>query len=141
MSTIESGKMENFAEEFDLASLIEPPAEPNGQPAEHEERFLLLRSASGSGEVGLASGPHLYVRQSSPLDGTGRPVPTSQLHSLSPRYATVEPIDPSGASDRLAGIAPIAWREDVLSAQSPVPRLEFHLAQLLAEKARVAGPE
>jgi len=130
---------------LDLASLIEPRTGPKDQPAEYEERFLLLRSAlgrgTGIGEVGLASGPHLYVRRSSPLDGSGRPVPTSQLHTLSPRFATVEPVDPSGANDRLAEIAPITWRTDVLSAQSPVPRLEFHLARLLAKKARVTGPE
>ena len=104
--------------------------------ATSHERFLLLvvpevRGGVG-GEVGLASQNHLYTRHASPLDGTGRPVQTSSLISLAARFSTLpkhDPLyDPPVYSARLE---PGPWRKDVLDAESPVPRLEFHLARQL----------
>jgi len=95
------------------------------------ERFLLLETAERGGDVGLASQQHLYVRNASPLDGTGRPVETSALNSVAARFATLPDYDPLPNSARLA---PGPWRKDVLAAESPVPRLEFHLARQLVTR-------
>ena len=96
------------------------------------ERFLLLVVPENRGEVGLASQNHLYTRHASPLDGTGRPVETSSLIPLAARFSTLpkhDPLyDPAVYSARLE---PGPWRKDVLDAESPVPRLEFHLARQL----------
>lgn len=120
----------------DLSVLAHPRetiASRTGEAAASGERFLLLESLPGSGEVAIASGPHLYVRPASPLDGSGRAVPTSELPSLGPRFLTITP--PGAREDgpsRMARLDPGPWRRDVLSASSPVPRLEFHLARKLA---------
>jgi len=95
------------------------------------ERFLLLEAAEHGGDVGLASQQHLYVRAASPLDGTGRPVETSSLNSVAARFATLPDYDPHPNSARLE---PGPWRKDVLAAESPVPRLEFHLARQLVTR-------
>jgi hypothetical protein len=100
------------------------------------DRFLLLRGTSERGEVGLASGPHLYVRRHDDLDGTGRPVPSSALAAHQPRFLTLAA--GGGHAATSAELAPMPWREDVLSADSPVPRLEFHLARRLREEAESA---
>jgi hypothetical protein len=120
----------------DLAALAQPRAAPSRSFEDPGERFLLLPSPPGSNEVGLASGPHLYVRRASLLDGSGRAVPTSELKSLAPRFTTIAPLD-TGFSriGQSAALAATSWRTDVLSAESPVPRLEFHLARRLAGKA------
>lgn len=100
--------------------------------ATSQERFLLLVVPAIGGEVGLASQNHLYSRHASPLDGTGRPVQTSSLIPLAARFSTLpkhDPLyDPAVYSARLE---PGPWRKDVLDAESPVPRLEFHLARQL----------
>jgi hypothetical protein len=97
-------------------------------------RFVLLEviDESADREVGLATKTHLYARRSSPIDGGGRPIPTDQLLPLSARFATILPDDSAPFS--MGGSAQLEagpWRKDVLSSQSPVPRLEFHLARLL----------
>jgi hypothetical protein len=100
--------------------------------ATSEERFLLLMAPEAGSDVGLASQNHLYTRHASPLDGTGRPVPTASLIPLAARFSTLpkhDPLyDPAVYSARLE---PGPWRKDVLDAESPVPRLEFHLARKL----------
>jgi hypothetical protein len=96
------------------------------------ERFVLLEVTPAGGDVGLASQNHLYTRNASPLDGTGRPVETSSLIPLSARFATLPKQDSqSDSSMNSARLDPGPWRSDVLDAESPVPRLEFHLARLL----------
>jgi len=112
---------------------------PQNDDASSEQRFLLLEvsgEVSGTGsEVGLASRNHLYTRQSSPLDGTGRPVQTSSLIPLAARFASLPDHDPllDPATDS-AQLEPGPWRKDVLDAESPVPRLEFHLAHQLGAR-------
>jgi hypothetical protein len=97
-----------------------------------EDRYILLESMTAMGEVGLASARHLYARRASPLDGTGRPVPTSRLVPLEARFATLPAYDPlRDPAPGSARVEPGPWRDDVLDAQSPVPRLEFHLARQL----------
>jgi hypothetical protein len=99
------------------------------------ERFVLLEATEAGGEVGLASQNHLYTRNASPLDGTGRPVETSSLIPLSARFATLPKRDSQSDSGmNSARLGPEPWRSDVLDAESPVPRLEFHLARLLGAK-------
>lgn len=108
------------------------------------ERFLLLRSPTRSGqadEIGLASHDHLYVRRESPRDGSGRPVPAAELAHFQPRFTPIAPseltspdTDGSPRPGR-AVLAPAAWRRDVFRTESPVPRLEFHLARRLAGDA------
>ena len=94
------------------------------------ERFLLLEAQE---EVGLATAAHLYRRRTSPLDGSARPVPTEGLRGLDARFASVPLLDPiRDPVPDSARLRPGRWREDVLSPESPVPRLEFHLAQRLA---------
>jgi hypothetical protein len=124
-----------------------PARDPEGEERTENEdddrmdRYLLIRGPSGVDEVGLASEASLYVRRSSPLDGTGQPVPTAELSALSPRFLVIEPVgrgaSTRGAADPAngpAGLRVSPWRTDVLSAASPVPRLEFHLARRLAEE-------
>ncbi|MEE8167016.1 MAG: sulfatase-like hydrolase/transferase [Myxococcota bacterium] len=101
-----------------------------------EDRFLLLRDSARNGEVGLASGPYLYVRKRSALDTTGRPVPSSALTAQAPRFLTL--VSGGAATAGSAGLAHMPWRKDVLSTDSPVPRLEFHLARRLREEAESA---
>lgn len=117
---------------------------PIGTGPPPEERFVLLQSASSGAasgaepgaEVGLATDLHLYRRRASPLDGSGRSVPTESLRALEARYAVVPQLDPiQDPSPRDASLSPGVWREDILRAQSPVPRLEFHLARRLARAA------
>jgi hypothetical protein len=96
------------------------------------ERFLLLVATEAGSDVGLASQHHLYIRNASPLDGTGRPVQTSSLIPLTARFATLPRQDPqSDPNTNSARLEPGPWRSDVLDAESPVPRLEFHLARQL----------
>jgi hypothetical protein len=98
-----------------------------------QDRLFLLDTLNSDGEIGLASTKHLYTRRKSPLDGTGRPVPTSLLVPLAARFATLPEYEPpSNAAPGSARLQPSAWRSDVLAAQSPVPRLEFHLARQLS---------
>jgi len=105
-------------------------------PGSVEDRFLLLRDTAQGGEVGLASGPYLYVRKRSALDTTGRPVPSSALAAQAPRFLTL--VSDHAAATESAQLARMRWRKDVLSADSPVPRLEFHLARRLREEAESA---
>jgi hypothetical protein len=117
-------------------------ARERDQPDEatSQERFLLLVVPEVGGEVGLASQNHLYTRHASPLDGTGRPVQTSSLIPLAARFSTLpkhDPLyDPTVYSARLE---PGPWRKDVLDAESPVPRLEFHLARQLEAQRDARG--
>jgi hypothetical protein len=114
---------------LDLSTDLHPPQKAN---TTSEERFLLLEASEAGGDVGLASQNHLYTRNASPLDGTGRPVQTSSLIPLAARFATLPKQDPQGDSKPdSAGLEPGPWRSDVLAAESPVPRLEFHLARQL----------
>ena len=97
-----------------------------------EERFLLLEASGAGSDVGLASRNHLYTRHASPFDGTGRPVQTSSLIPLAARFASLPKNDPLGSpAPGSARLEPGPWRKDVLGAESPVPRLEFHLARQL----------
>lgn len=118
----------------DLTRLAFAPPPIEG---EAEDRYLLLESATPDGEVGLASSRHLYARGTSPLDGTGQPVPTPALRALDARFATL-PGDAAGPSGDLAAYEPGPWRRDLLDARSPVPRLELQLARALDRRARVA---
>lgn len=95
-------------------------------------RFLLLDDVVADGEVGLVSGPHLYVRRSSPSDVTGRPISTEALAEHAARFLTLS--EAQLAQTASARLGPLPWRKDVLSAQSPVPPLEFHLVQRLRER-------
>jgi len=99
---------------------------------EPEDRYVLLEVVDPipDRDVGLATRDHLYARRTSPIDGGGNSVPTSQLQPLGARFASIPPLEPGSAR-----LAPGPWRTDVLSSQSPVPRLEFHLARLLARPA------
>ena len=100
--------------------------------AESEERFLRLLAGGDGTDVGLASQNHLYVRNASPLDGTGRPVETASLIPLAARFTTLPRTDPlRDPTPTSARLEPGPWRKDVLGAKSPVPRLEFHLARQL----------
>ena len=102
-----------------------------------EDRFLLLEGAKMGKEVGLASGRTLYVRNKSALDASGEPVPTNVLTLHAPRFLTL-PVD--AISDaQSAQLPPIRWREDVLSADSPVPRLEFHLSRRIQGQPATAA--
>jgi hypothetical protein len=113
------------------------------------ERFLLLETTEAGGDVGLASQNHLYTRNASPLDGSGRPVQTSSLIPLAARFATLPKHDPQrDPALNSARFEPGPWRSDVLDAESPVPRLEFHLARQLGAQRdarknprRIAGPD
>jgi len=121
----------------DLSQSDSPPNDsPPQRGARREARFLLLHAANAGGDVGLASQNHLYTRHASPLDGTGRPVPTSSLIPLAARFATLAEHDPPrDAATNTVRLEAGRWRQDVLDAHSPVPRLEFHLArQLGAER-------
>lgn len=94
-------------------------------------RFYVLLEAAGD-QVGLAAEHHLYVRQRSPLDGTGRPVPTTSLELRGARFSTIEAGDPLfEGRPRTARLDFSGWRADVLSSDSPVPQLEYHLARRL----------
>ncbi len=106
-------------------------------PDPEAERFLLLEDAAPGGEVGIAAGRDLYVRLPSPLDGTGRPVPTEELDRYAPRFLTRPAGLPAGSAPATTPKGP--WRDDALAADSPVPRLEFHLARLLRERAEAGG--
>ena len=119
------------APEATLAGL--PGRSLDSAPGEREDRFLLLADGSRGSEVGLVSGPFVYVRRISALDISGGPIPTPSLSELSPRFLMRSTRTPALAGS--AGIADPAWREDVLSTDSPVPRLEFHLARQLREQA------
>jgi len=106
------------------------------EPPTPDERFLLLTTPKADGvqrEVGLASEHFLYVRRVSPLDGSGRPVPAPELRALEARYVKIEPAAaaPSQTSPT-AALAPPIWQREILRSASPVPRLELHLARLLA---------
>ena len=122
----------------DLSRLARIPADQ----ASDEERFILLRAPDSHGEVGLASQNHLYTRRSSSLDGTGRPVPMASLAALKARFATVPKGESTDISNARAARLKIGlWRMDVLGADSPVPRLEFHLARgLVRTQSITASP-
>lgn len=92
-------------------------------------RFLLLEDPTDE-EVGLVSESFFYVRSKSELDGTGQPVQSPDLVERSARFVIASKSD--GEND---GLSFTPWREDVLAADSPVPRLEFHLARLLQERS------
>lgn len=107
-------------------------ASENDQAEPAEERFLLLQTPAPKGEVGLASPTHLYVRRRSILDGSGRPVPISELSAHDARFSALPIFDRlRHPAPRSADLEPGPWRSDVLDASSPVPRLEFHLARRL----------
>ncbi|MBJ21439.1 MAG: hypothetical protein CL933_18685 [Deltaproteobacteria bacterium] len=108
---------------------------------EREDRLVLLETSAAGGEVGLASETHLYVRSHSTLDGSGQPVPTAELFDRRARFAALPIYDRlRHPAPRSAALAPGPWREDILDAQSPVPRLEFHLARRLDEPGRSDHP-
>lgn len=102
--------------------------------SDSSDRFLLVE---GLREVGLASGQHLYVRGPSDLDGSGRPLPTSELERHGARFSTLP--DAAQTATHRAALSAGPWRVDVLRADSPVPRLEFHLARRLRERAQPAA--
>ncbi len=85
-----------------------------------------------SGEVGLATEEHLYVRARSRRDGTGEPVATDRLEAHDARFARVirGRARPGSPSESHLQLGP--WRSDVLASDSPVSRLEYHLARRLA---------
>lgn len=114
-------------------------ARDSATQASDGERFIVLHTPNSDGEVGLASRNHLYTRRSSSLDGSGRPVPMASLSALKARFAAI-PTGEGGAGEdgedgsntRSARLESGLWRLDVLATDSPVPRLEFHLARGLA---------
>ena len=91
------------------------------------DRYLLLEGTELGRDVGLASGRTLYVRNKSALDASGQPVPPAALTLHASRFLTL-PLE-SLSNARSARLPAIPWRKDVLSTDSPVPRLEFHLAR------------
>lgn len=98
-----------------------------------EPRLVLLESADPTGEVGLATPTHLYARRPGPEDGSGRALPVSRLVEHGARFAALPLRDPlRDPAPRSGALQPGPWRTDVLSPESPVPRLEFHLAKRLA---------
>lgn len=115
-----------------------------GSPSPPRERFLLLQTHGrpSEAEVGVASQDHLYARRSSPLDGSGEPVPVSSLVTLGARFAAIPASDPPGhPAPLLTRLEPGPWRRDVLAPRSPVPRLEVHLARLLQRERRLDPPK
>ena len=94
-----------------------------------EQRFILLGARGDAGEVGIASGRDVYVRAASAFDVSGSRVPTELLEQHAPRFLT------RSTAATWSSVGTMLWRDDVLSTDSPVPRLEFHLARLLR------GPE
>lgn len=108
---------------FDSTEL---PSEASG----NAPYFVLLEAAGD--QIGLASQETLYTRQRSPLDGTGRPVPTVSLEVRGAKFSKIEREDPLfQGRPRAARLRTGPWRSDVLSSDSPVPQLEFHLARRL----------
>lgn len=107
-----------------------------------QERFVLLETPSPGGKVGLASQTHLYARRRSALDGSGRPVPISELPRHAARFAALPIFDRlRHPAPRSAALSPEPWRSDVLDPASPVPRLEFHLARRLGPRAPTEAKE
>lgn len=100
-----------------------------------DQRFLLLRAAGVEGDVGIASGRHIYVRKPSEFDAAGSPVPTELLEKHAPRFLT------RSTAATWSSLGTTLWRNDVLSSDSPVPRLEFHLARLLRTRPIAAPSE
>jgi len=131
-STSEGDRPPNISRPFGDGRDLSAIASRQRDDTTSGERFVLLEATEAGGDVGLASQNHLYTRNASPLDGTGRPVETSSLIPLSARFATLPRQDSqSDSSMNSARLDPGPWRSDVLDAESPVPRLEFHLARLL----------
>jgi hypothetical protein len=121
----------------DLRRLARAPAPQDATPANEglDERFVYLSAPSPVGEVGLASERHLYARERSPLDGTGRPIPAESLSMRGARFAALPIVDRlRHPAPRSAALDPSPWRSDVLDGESPVPRLEFHLARRLGHR-------
>lgn len=116
---------------LDLASPAPDDASPD------DPRRVLLRTARRRGEapveVGLATPLHLYARRLGSSDGDGTPLPSEKLRTLDARWLSLRSIerDGSGAGSR-ASIRAGDWRSDLVGVESPVPRLEFHLARRLA---------
>ncbi len=101
--------------------------------------FVLLEAAGG--QIGLAAQDCLYTRQRSPLDGTGRPVPTVSLEVRGARFSTIEREDMIlQGRPRTARLRTGPWRTDILSSDSPVPQLEFHLARRLDRPSENPSP-
>lgn len=144
------GTTEDHGRDLDRLALEPVPEVPEidhgagaggGAAPEPTERFILLEASRPEGEVGIASSHSVYVRQRSPLDGTGRPVPTDQLRFRSARFAALPILDRlRHPAPRSAALEPGPWRSDVLAAESPAPRLEFHLARLLSVRAPSTNP-
>jgi len=110
---------------------ISQPGMPldSADAARAEERFLLLRASGPDGDVGIASGRHVYVRAPSELDVAGSPVPSELLEKHAARFLT------RSTAATWSSLGTMLWRSDVLSSDSPVPRLEFHLTRLLGARA------
>jgi hypothetical protein len=103
------------------------------------ERFLLLEDSARDGLVGLVSGPTVYVRKRSPFEQIGQAIPTEVLTGYAPRFLSLPERDRDPELLASAVLPRLEWRSDVLSADSPVPRLEFHLARLLGGDASSPG--
>jgi len=115
---------------------------PGGTESAADAHYVVIDGADAAAEVGLASTHHLYARLPSPLDGTGRAVPTAQLRALEARFMSLPWRDATSTSaPASARIDPPRWRTDVLDSESPVPQLEFHLARGLGalDTARRVG--
>jgi hypothetical protein len=137
-STSEGDRPPDISRPFGVARDLSAISSRQRDDTTSGERFVLLEAIEAGGDVGLASQNHLYTRNASPLDGTGRPVETSSLIPLSARFATLPKQDSQGDSSmNSARLDPGPWRSDVLDAESPVPRLEFHLARLLGAERGV----
>jgi hypothetical protein len=95
------------------------------------DRFLLLTGALNDEEVGLVSSDAVYVRNKSALDAIGQPLPSTELGAHQARFILLP--HESGLLSGSAVLPDLDWRHDILSADSPVPRLEFHLARRLRE--------
>jgi len=119
-----------------MRSASTPTVEGAGAGAEDAARYLLIEGPERGREVGIASGPYLYVRSQAPGDGSGRPETPEALQTLGPRFLAISLAEPGSAPS--AALDPGPWRHDVLGTTSPVPRLEVHLARQLA--ARGAAP-
>jgi Sulfatase len=96
-----------------------------------KDRFLVLEDSKPGRDIGLASNEALYVRRVSDFDAGGTPIPTTSIARHQPRFMMLPRSNLPIVAP--AALPPMAWREDVLNTDSPVPRLEFHLARLLRE--------
>lgn len=117
----------------DLGPLARAPRSAEAE----DERQILLGGGPADDAVGLATATHVYARKPAAFDGSGSPIATEILSAHEARFLPLPLPDPvRHPAPRSAALRPGPWRRDVLSSDSPVPSLEFHLARRLTERRR-----